>query len=89
MSIPSCIGMNPEPNLGSRGADVKENHGTHEPVGLSVGKCEGGQRAGREARRDLLTDHPSHGLGGVVGFGQVGEAPNSFIFAAGCIRVCI
>lgn len=38
---------------------------------------------------NLVTDHPSHGLGGVVGLGQVAEAPHSFILGAGCIRVCV
>lgn len=89
MSSPSHTGMNPEPNLGSLEANVKENHGTHEPVGLGVGKREDGQSAGREACRDLLTDHPSDGLGGVIRFRQVSEAPHSFVFCACCIRACI
>ena len=89
MSFPSRTGMNPEPDLGSLGANVKENHGTHEPVGLGVGKCEDCQRAGREARRNLVTDHPSHGLGGVIRFRQMSKAPHSFVFCACCIRVCV
>ena len=81
--------MNPEPDLGGLGADVEEHQGAHKPVRLGVGKCEDCQRAGRQTLSNLVTDHPSHGLGGVVGLGQVAEAPHSFILGAGCIRVCI
>ena len=89
MPCSACIGMNPEPDLGSLRADIEEHQGADEPVRLGVGKCEDGQRAGRQTRRNFFADHPSHGLGGVVRLGQVAEAPHSLIPGAGRIRVCV
>lgn len=81
--------MNPEPDLGRLGADIEEHQGTHKPVRLGIDKCEDCQRAGRQTFSNLVTDHPSHGLWGVVGLGQVAEAPHSSIPGAGRIRVCV